>query len=55
MKDDRTTNSHYITYTFHLKGWENVLFELGSERVNGESEGDDEDGNADVVATEEVR
>ena len=32
MKDDYTANSHYITYTF-LRGWENVLFELGSERV----------------------
>ena len=26
------TNSHYLIYS--LKGWENVLFELGSERVN---------------------
>ena len=34
MKDDYTTNSHYITHTFSLKGWENVLFELGSERVH---------------------
>ena len=36
MKDDHTTNSHYLTYTFlqFLKGWENLLFELGSERVN---------------------
>ena len=32
MKDDNTTNSHYITYTFLFEGWENVLFELGSER-----------------------
>ena len=32
MKDDYTTNSHYLTYTF-LRGWENVLLELGSERV----------------------
>ena len=27
MKDDYTTNSHYRTYTFLFKGWENVLFE----------------------------
>ena len=27
------TNSHYFTYTFLLKGQENVLFELGSKRV----------------------
>ena len=33
MKDDYTASSHYITYTFPLKGWENVLFELASERV----------------------
>ena len=32
MKDDCTANSHYFTYGF-LFGWENVLFELGSERV----------------------
>ena len=35
MKDDYTTNSHYLTYTFLLEGWENVPFELGSERVKG--------------------
>ena len=35
MIDDYTTTfSHYITYTFLFKGWENELFELGSERVN---------------------
>ena len=29
-----TTNSHYITYMhLSLKGWENVLYELVSERV----------------------
>ena len=33
MKDDYTTNSHCITCTCLFKGWENVLFELGSERV----------------------
>ena len=37
MKDGYTpTNSHYINYTVHifsLEGWENVHFELGSERV----------------------
>ena len=33
MKDDYTTNSHYLTHTFLLECWENVLFELGSERV----------------------
>ena len=31
--------SHYLTYTFSLKDWENVLFELGSERVKLESIG----------------
>ena len=36
MKDDYTTNFHCITYTFLLKGWKNVLFELGSERVKTE-------------------
>ena len=25
MKDDYTTNSHYLTYVFLFKGWENVL------------------------------
>ena len=29
MKDDYTANSHYLT-----EGWENVCFELGSERLN---------------------
>ena len=29
-----TTNSHYLTHTFLLKGWENVLFEIGRERLN---------------------
>ena len=34
MKDYYTTNSHLHTYIqFFLKGWENILFELGSERV----------------------
>ena len=34
MKDDYTTNSHYLILThFSLKGWENVLFELG-EKIN---------------------
>ena len=36
MKDDYATNSHYLTHSFPLKGWENVLFELGSERVRRE-------------------
>ena len=32
-----STNSHYLTYIhFPLKSWENVLFELGSERVKTE-------------------
>ena len=31
MKDDYATNSHYLNYTF--LGWENVIFELGSEKV----------------------
>ena len=35
MKDDYTSNSHNLTYTFPLKGCENVPFELGSERVKG--------------------
>ena len=35
MKNDYTSNSHYLTYTFFsLEGWENELFELGSERAN---------------------
>ena len=35
MKDDYTTNSHNLTYTFLrlIKVWENVLLVLGSERV----------------------
>ena len=34
MKDDYTTNSHYTSLVhLSLKGWESVLFELGSERV----------------------
>ena len=33
MKADYTTNSHYLTYTLPLKGWEYVLFEHGSEKV----------------------
>ena len=33
MKNDYTTNPHYLTYTFLFRGWENVLFELGSEMV----------------------
>ena len=32
MKDDYTTNSHYPIY-FSSKVWENVLFELGSDRA----------------------
>ena len=36
MKDDYTTNSHYLI-NFSWKGCENVLFELGSERINGRS------------------
>ena len=36
MIDDYTTTfSHSITYTFLFKGWENEIFELGSERVKG--------------------
>ena len=31
-EDDYTTDSHCITHTF-LKVWENVLFDVGSERV----------------------
>ena len=31
MKDDYTTNSHL--YVSLLKVWENVLFELGSEKI----------------------
>ena len=35
MKDDYTTNSQYLSRIFlALKGWENVLFELGIDRVN---------------------
>ena len=34
MKDDYNTNSRYLTCIFSLKGWENGLFELRSERVN---------------------
>ena len=33
LKDDYCTNSHYVTCDFSSKYWENVLFELGSERV----------------------
>ena len=33
FKDDYTTNCPYLTYTYLPKGWENVLFKLGSERV----------------------
>ena len=29
MKEYNTTNSHYPTYTFLLKGWKNVFFNLG--------------------------
>ena len=28
-----TTNCPILTYAFLFKGWESVLFELGSERV----------------------
>ena len=35
MKDDYTTNSHYLTlYISLMEGWENVAFDLGNERVN---------------------
>ena len=35
MKDEYNyTNSHYLTYVFLLKVWENVPFELGSEWVD---------------------
>ena len=35
MKDDYITNSHHLTYTFiSVESWENVLCELGSERVD---------------------
>ena len=35
MKDDYTTKSHNLTYTFFsLKGWENELFELGSTQTD---------------------
>ena len=35
MKDDYASNSHYLIHTFpFIKGWEDVLFELGSKRVN---------------------
>ena len=27
-KDNYTTNSHYLTYNFSLKGWEDVILEL---------------------------
>ena len=32
MKDDYTTNSHYLIH-FSLNGWENVPFELGNDSV----------------------
>ena len=31
MKDDYAMNSHRLTDTFLLEGWENVLFELGDQ------------------------
>ena len=31
MKDDYTTNSHYLLKRLSLKDWENVLFELEGE------------------------
>ena len=35
MKHDHTTHSQYLTYTLLFKkGWENVIFELGIERVD---------------------
>ena len=35
LGDDHTIDSHNLTIIhFSSKGWENVLFELGSERVN---------------------
>ena len=34
MKDDYTTNSHYLTYTFlSSKGWENVLLGLETDLI----------------------
>ena len=33
MEYDYTANAHYLTYTFILRGWENVLFEHGNESV----------------------
>ena len=34
MEGDYTANSHYLTYTFiSKKNWENVLFELVTERL----------------------
>ena len=33
MKCDYTSNSHWHNITYLLKGWENVLLELGGERV----------------------
>ena len=38
MKDDYTANSHYPSLIrFALKGWVNVLFELGSERDSADA------------------
>ena len=38
MKDDCVTNSHCLLISFSFTGWQNVLFELGSERVSTKSE-----------------
>ena len=38
MKDDYTTNSYYVTYTFLFeKAWENLHLELWSEGVKLQS------------------
>ena len=38
MKDDYTTNSHTTSPKhFSIKGWENVLFELGVKGLKGRS------------------
>ena len=34
MKDDHTTNPHYLTYAFHFKTLGGCTFKFGSERVN---------------------
>ena len=47
MKADYTTNSHYLTYTFLYKSWENVLSKLGIERVFERVSGDKVDTKQD--------